>query len=295
MTTPVERIGPKPRTLLIATDLSARCDRAFDRAVRLAAVWGARLIAVTVVERSAVEQPFAGELPPWRRAGNPIERATARLRAHAAGVGTEMGMIVETGDPADVIARVAAEQDCDLIVCGIPRDETLVRFGLGSAVDRLLRRTAIPLLIARKRPAGEYGSIVAGTDFSPHARHALETAIRWFPGCPTTVLHTFDLPFAGMVADRDAMAQQFRQSAETNCAAFLDSADIPASARASVTTLVEQGAPEQIFKLFAENFDTDLVVLGAAPRSAALDFLIGNTATQIMGRLSCDTLIVRQP
>jgi len=295
MTTPVEQTCSKPRTLLVATDLSARCDRAFDRAVRLAALWGAKLIAVAVVNASATDEMLADEHPAWRRAVNPVERATARLKEHAAAAGTEVVTMVETGDPAPVIARIAADHGCDLIVCGIPRDETLVRFGLGSTVDRLLRRTAIPLLIARKRPSSDYGSAVVGTDFTPHARHALETAVRWFPDRPTTVLHVYDLPFGGIVDDRNAMARQFRQKAEANCAAFLAEADLPAAARTSIATQVEQGVPEEIFKLFVESFDIDLAVLGSAPRSAAMDFLVGNTATQIMGRLSCDTLIVRQP
>lgn len=35
-----------PRHLIFATDLSARCDRARDRAVMLARLWKARLTAV---------------------------------------------------------------------------------------------------------------------------------------------------------------------------------------------------------------------------------------------------------
>ncbi|MFN7236816.1 MAG: universal stress protein, partial [Brevundimonas sp.] len=41
-----------PRTLLLATDLSSRCDRALDRAASLAARWDARLIVVNVIEAS---------------------------------------------------------------------------------------------------------------------------------------------------------------------------------------------------------------------------------------------------
>ena len=41
--------GP-PTRVLLATDLSARCDRALDRAVQLAQQWQAQLVAVNVAE-----------------------------------------------------------------------------------------------------------------------------------------------------------------------------------------------------------------------------------------------------
>src|SRR6218665_3256022 len=39
-----------PRNILLATDLSQRCDRAHDRAIELARRWGARLTVVHVLE-----------------------------------------------------------------------------------------------------------------------------------------------------------------------------------------------------------------------------------------------------
>ena len=43
------------RSLLLATDLSPRCDRATDRAIALAGAWRVRAVAATVVEW--VERP----------------------------------------------------------------------------------------------------------------------------------------------------------------------------------------------------------------------------------------------
>lgn len=39
-----------PRHIIFATDFSARCDRAQDRAIQLAVQWQARLTAVHVIE-----------------------------------------------------------------------------------------------------------------------------------------------------------------------------------------------------------------------------------------------------
>jgi Universal stress protein family len=59
--------------------------------------------------------------------------------------------MVEEGKPIDVILRAAKALGGDLIVTGIARDETLGRFGLGTTVDRLLRRSKVPVLIVKQR------------------------------------------------------------------------------------------------------------------------------------------------
>jgi nucleotide-binding universal stress UspA family protein len=56
--------GP-PKTILLATDLSSRCDRAMDRAAQLASLWGARLVVLNVLEHEYdfVEPAGASDLP----------------------------------------------------------------------------------------------------------------------------------------------------------------------------------------------------------------------------------------
>lgn len=51
-----------PKRILLATDLSARCDEALDRAVQLAAQCGATMHVLHVIEKHA-----KFHLPSWRR------------------------------------------------------------------------------------------------------------------------------------------------------------------------------------------------------------------------------------
>lgn len=284
-----------PRSILLATDLSARCDRALDRANRLAAAWGADLFALTVVEPAESDPAFAALLPSWRQPADPVERAARRLRADLPADAADVTPLVGEGDPAEVIARVAEERGCGLIVTGLARDETLGRFSLGSTVDRLIRRSAAPVLIVRNRVSRDYRRLVAATDFSPSSRHALETAARWFPGRHLTLLHAYDVPFSGMVSDGAAYRRAYRDQTMAQCREFLAATDLPAEVRAAVTPVVENGAPEQLVHDYVQEFEADLVVLGSRGRSAALDLLVGNTASGILARLACDALVVRKP
>ena len=57
----------KPRSILLATDLTPVCDRAFDRAVQLAAEWDAELIACHVIKAISLRP---GDLERrWRSVG----------------------------------------------------------------------------------------------------------------------------------------------------------------------------------------------------------------------------------
>ncbi|MEZ4527470.1 MAG: universal stress protein [Desulfobacterales bacterium] len=57
--------------------------------------------------------------------------------------------IVEKGNPADVIVRVAEQRKCDLIVMGSYGISGLAEAIIGSTSRRVLKRTQIPVLVVR--------------------------------------------------------------------------------------------------------------------------------------------------
>lgn len=66
-------------TVLLATDVSARCDRAFDRAAQLATQWSGRLIAVHALEEDGLlPEDALRDLPAWRRPADPTSLARTR-------------------------------------------------------------------------------------------------------------------------------------------------------------------------------------------------------------------------
>ena len=87
-------LDSQPRSLLLATDLSCRCDRALDRAVMLASAWGARLQVLHVLEGDEPEQ--GPETLPGRSVRALAER---QLRAATREHGIEAEIVVERGIP----------------------------------------------------------------------------------------------------------------------------------------------------------------------------------------------------
>jgi nucleotide-binding universal stress UspA family protein len=288
--------GP-PRKILLATDLSARCDRALDRAALLASSWGAELVVLHALEEvdDLHTSSLGHRLPSWRRPPDAARIAEEQLRNDMMAVPASVSVMVEDGKPAEVILRAVKTQGCGLIVTGIARDETFGRFGLGATVDRLLRRSKVPVLIVKSRARAPYQNIIVATDFSGSSRHALRAATRLFPEQRLSVFHAYEAPLAGMTPDAARHEEEYRKVAADDCAKFLTTVGLPDRHKRGLKLLVENGEPGQLIRQYARDRAVDLVVLGTHGRTALLEVLIGSTAKQILSALSCDALVVREP
>jgi nucleotide-binding universal stress UspA family protein len=190
-----------PRTLLLATDLSCRGDRALDRATELAAEWRARLVVLNVLQAPA---PVT-DLPSWRRPLDPHEAARRRVLRDLRGAeGLDLEVLVERGEPAPRILDVAGRLGCELIVTGVARDETLGRLLPGTTVEALVRRASVPVLVVKSRPRGAYRNVVVATDFSEGSRAALEAALALLPEARVRLFHAYHVHMESLVSDTTA-------------------------------------------------------------------------------------------
>src|SRR3546814_17567140 len=139
------------------------------------------------------------DLPSWRRPPDPVRKARDRIYRDLVREDphVDIAVHVETGSPAEVVLEAARESHAELIVTGVARDELLARMFLGDTVDRLIRKSPVPVLIVRDRAFEPYHTLLVATDFSESSRVALETAIRFFPDQGLSLFYAFDVPFAG--------------------------------------------------------------------------------------------------
>lgn len=279
------------RRILLATDLSCRCDRAVDRAVALAEEWAAELVAVAVVETSAAgmldERPRR-----WRRQADPAERMRWRLARDLGNAAAKIRTIVDEGDPALVINSIAEREQCDLIVTGFGHDGTLGRIFLGSTVDRLVRETRIPVLVARERTAGAYARVVATTDASLDSLEALRIAATFFPAAALTFFHAFDYPYSSLIDDRDFTREEAEKQAELE--QLLRNAGLTGVLENAVKPVAKFGFLEALLPDFVEDQRIDLTVVGSNGHGALFDALIGSTHRKLLDALEGDMLIVRE-
>ena len=109
--------GP-PHRILLATDLSFRCERALERAGALSAQWRSALVVLHVLDTPASSLLETDRRPSWPSV-EPRRLAWKRLLADVGAITRKATLLIREGDPADMIAHTAEIEQCGLIVLGI--------------------------------------------------------------------------------------------------------------------------------------------------------------------------------
>lgn len=278
-----------PKRLLLATDLSPRCDRALDRFVQLAQTWQAHVTALNVF--GAPAEP--DQIIAWA-AKDPSfdlqEDARRQLCLDLGELGASVDVrLVQSADAAGTIAEVARTVDAELVVTGVARDEPLGRFLLGSNVERLARKLDQSLLIVRNRPRTPYSRVVVATDLSDGSGEALRVATGWFPGAERDLFHAVRLPGGGG-APIGADPQPASQAVQDKCEQFIQESGVPRTAVREVVAV--EGTLGPSLTRYVRARSADLVVIGAHESEGFLDKLSGSSFTKVLHWIPCDVLVV---
>jgi nucleotide-binding universal stress UspA family protein len=269
----------RPRRLLLATDLTERCDRPLDRAKQLALEWQAELTVLVVQQGPSTPE----EVSAWLDGGSTGHAfgpaARAELAEEFAGTGVTPALQVIEGDVGDGILAAAATFTDALVVIGASSDVPVQQVILGSTAGRLVQDLAQPLLVVRRRTRGPYGRILVASDWSEASRRALGTAIRLFPGRRITLYH---------VSADDAVPEATMQ-----CERFLDGCALASGERARVDIAVGHGLVTEAIGRHVVEEAVGLVVLGVHRQSAVARVFKGSTSEDLLQQLPCDTLLVR--
>lgn len=278
------------RHITLATDLTARSDRAFDRAVSLAQRWNARLLIVHAVE----ERPQLTDQPSWRRGSDAVQAARLKLQFEYPGwEGVDTSIEVRRGTPEDVVLEAAQRENTDLIVTGIAREDFYGRDELGALVPVLARRANAPVLVVKKRLTNPPRRVVVATDLSDTSQAALTLALGLFGPARLALFNAFDIPYRGLAGDKADLERTMRPGVIEECKAVLAEVAGP-SAAPQIEIIAELGAPAPILAKLVADRDIDLVVTGTYGHSGLMDALLGSTAMEIMAQVSCDVLVARR-
>ncbi len=292
-----------PRKVLLATDLSARGDRALERAIAIARRHGAHLMIVHVFEELDESTLTYGRRagPSWSRPPDAVAITRQRIRQ---GLQADLGDAIEKadihigeGDPAAVLERIATSERVDLVITGIARERVFASRPVipGKTVDQLLRRLPVPILVVRNRARAAYQHIVVATDFSEASAWALQVALRFFPSEAVHLLHASEAPYSTLVDDTSRHADSYQEVRAAELNEFLASIFLPDVDRKRLIPVIEPGAPQQLVREYVQMRSAELVVLGTRGRGAVLEAFLGSTAKSILSTLPCDALVVRGP
>lgn len=279
----------KPNKVLLATDLSSRCDRALDRAAQLAGQWQAELIALNILESS--QAPDMALTWAYGNEDTNVQIAERQLLKDLASLQVKLSARIAHGDVANAIEIVANEEHCDLVVTGMARNETFGRFLLGSTVEKLSKQLPQPLLVVRNRPHGAYARIVIAIDFSESSKQAVMAALRFFPEQTMTLYHAHSKPLSEAIEQHTtALNQDGMQSAFGD---FLDTCELSDTQRSRFVCVSELGALETVLTKYVRTNNIDLVLVGTRGASGLMGVLLGSNAARLLDWLPCDTMMIR--
>jgi nucleotide-binding universal stress UspA family protein len=135
--------------ILVAVDGSEASDHAFETALELARLTRGGMTALAVEGPLPAYAATIGEVEEVKREKDAFfERLVASTRARAQAVGVPLEVELRPGHAAELIVRVAAQMEADLIVLG-HKGHFLRDHLLGSTADRVAEHARCPVMIVK--------------------------------------------------------------------------------------------------------------------------------------------------
>ncbi|WP_299699310.1 universal stress protein [uncultured Tateyamaria sp.] len=276
----------KLTSILVATDLSIRSDRAVRRAAQIAREHGAALTVLTVLD----------DAMPLEIIDTLHAKARATLDRFVTSVcdGVNVTIKAEPGDPSANIIR-ACTDEVDLLVMGTHRQRPFLDAVRETTMQRIVRRISTPVLLVTDRVDHAYSTVLSACDFSPACSGAMRMAHALAPTAAIHPVHALHIPYSGMLsqtkAAADAIEASFRQEAESAAKAWMRGEDLPSEQMEQLEILA--GVPYPILRRKVDTGNVDLIAVGAHGRVGAARSLLGSLATDLMREPLCDVLIAR--
>jgi nucleotide-binding universal stress UspA family protein len=274
------------QTIVVATDLSNRSTTAIDRGQAFAAETGAKLVLVHAVDDDQPDDIVAAEIA---RGEQHLALELARRRD------PPFSIEVVTGDTFIAVVECVRKQNADLLICGDHRRGFLRDVFRDTTVERIVRLTTVPVLIARKQLTKPYETAVIGLEANEIATAIpiLEQLAAWLPKNIVAV-HAVDpaevgLMFAGGI-DRDRIAEYRNQIVEESRARILE--DMDPRLRERVRLRVIYGSPVSALEAESSLNNADLIVTASHARRAIGRSVLGSVTGELLRHGTTDLLIL---
>jgi nucleotide-binding universal stress UspA family protein len=292
--------------ILCATDFSDFSNHAIPYGIALAREFKAKLYVSHVIDLSSAaiygEAVFA------------LEEQQSRMTSYAQKEMTRlMGQetldwepLITVGNPANEIARLAADKQVDIAIAASHGRSGLKRLILGSVTERLMRTLPCPLWVVRSPEPGfvtdasqaiQIKKILVGCDFSPDSSLAFEYGLSLAQEFQAELhlAHVVEPPlYEDLIKPSESgetFGRQLRKTMQEKLGAM-----VPEEAQTwcnPVTALLAGQPHEELVKYAVVN-GMDLIVLGVRGHSLVETLFVGSTTDRVLRNSPCPVLSVQQ-
>lgn len=276
--------------ILVGTDGSDYSKTACEYAFYFATLMNARVSGIHVLDSRMLEAPVMGDNAGWigaetfvtqlhlfreitEKRGNAIADAFVKL-AEAKQQDAPIRLCM--GHPPSVI--LDEESTADLLIIG-QKGEDAAWIGpmIGSTAERVARHSKKPCMVT---PAAfkSVKRILAAYDGSDHAREALIMAAE------TAQTNHLELM---MISVADGVNGEHNQRIADEGLALIQSYGITAN------VITEEGDARERILAAVDEYDCDLLVVGAYGHSRIREMILGSTTTQLIAKAHIPVLLLR--
>ncbi len=286
---------------MAAIDLGHASEAVVLHAVRMAAIAGARLHLVHVLEpvpalfRRAMGAKEAKAFDRTREAAA-MERMEA-FAEPAGKAGVTVDLVVTEGTPGEEILSEARARRAGLIVCAAARATGALRVIVGTTTDRLIRHSHVPVLAVHAEAPGRLRRIFVPTniDRADQAALRLATKLACIERGHVSVMHAFAQPslLHTYLGDTHKFRGDLARSAREKVQQFVAKVKLPpdcAPPHKLVLAADDEVHPAEMIVRTAEVLRMDLIVMGLGEVGFLRREVIGDIAERVLRRLPCSLL-----
>lgn len=287
-------------TIVVATDFSARANRAVKRAARLAHEHEAALHLLFVLERHPLEI-LRNLIALGSDATEDMLLASvnSRMRELAESLHSRYGVpaqfrVAEGTSYVEIVAAVANE-GADLLVIGAHGEHYLQDMLIGTTASKVIRTVTAPVLIVRNEEIEPYANALVAVDFSFRSSRAMQLARKLAPATTIRAVHAVEVPFetrlqaAGLSED---VIQKYRSQVLLEGRQWMGEFLARFAELGAVHPTVEYGHTAVVMAEQRQRFYPDLVVVGRRGEAAEVEVLLGSVTKHIVYEAGCDVLVV---
>ncbi len=289
-----------PKQILAAIDISTPSNYALQRAFQLASEQQSGLQVLHALSDNSYQlmHEILGD-----EAKSLYEQVKANIVADINAVllplqdqyALQVPLLLKDGEVTDAVLTQLEQSAADLLVLGAHGRGLLQELMLGSVASAMLRKSPVPVLLAKRQATGPYQSVVVAVDFSTAGLAAAKMAVNVAKQAHWQLVHALDLGNESLllsVGINDAVLTSYKDNAKQVVYENLHAlaADLGLSPE-SYTAVVVEGAPAPALLQQIDQTRADLLVLGKHGTRVVEELLLGSITKKLVKKSPCDLLL----
>jgi len=275
--------------VLIATDRSAMANEALKRAISVAKKKDAQLFIMHVIEPPFVESPYLKPID-QSEIKKSIKNEIDHLNSEAQ---VEYNLLIEHGNPVDLIIYKAEEFQIDLIILGCNGKPDIESNYFGTTTLKVIQRTHLPVLVVKNEVKNIYQKMIAPTDMSDSSKESILFANTLFTKPTRKYLHAHET-----LSELSAMTyhisqeqlQSIRIEMEMNARVMLKAFAKEVGGGDTDYIHFQASVNEDLLDYIIKD-KADLLVLGSKGVDNLNSFVFGSTASFLLSMSPTDVLV----